>query len=120
MARGHEVTLFATGDSETSAELRYFFERGYEDDEEVWDWQFTEYMHVGHAYACAEEFDVIHCHSDHFGLPFAPFVATPNIHTPTSRWSPRWSPPTGAASGIHLVAVSNFRPGAMTDARTWS
>jgi hypothetical protein len=37
--RGHEVTLFATGDSQTSARLRALYPRGYEQDGELWDWR---------------------------------------------------------------------------------
>ena len=109
VARGHEVTLFATGDSQTSAELRSYFARGYEYDEELWDWQFTEYTHVGQAYAQADDFDVIHCHNYHFGLPFAPFVRVPNVHTHHVQMEP------GVISGYHrlpqvqLVAVSSFQ-----------
>src|SRR5437868_1113466 len=81
VARGHDVTLFATGDSRTEAELCFYFERGYEHDSDLWDWQLTEYLHVGHAYAHAAESDVIHRHSYHLGLPLARFVDTPNVHS---------------------------------------
>lgn len=107
--RGHEVTLFATGDSRTRAELRFYFQRGYEYDEELWDWQFTEYMHVGHAYAQAEEFDVVHCHSYHFGLPFAPFVRTPNVHTHHVQMEPGVIAAYRRQSEVQLVTVSAFQ-----------
>jgi glycosyltransferase involved in cell wall biosynthesis len=107
--RGHEVTLFATGDSETSAELRFYFERGYEYDEELWDWQFTEYMHVGHAYSQAEQFDVIHCHSYHFGLPFVQFVQVPNVHTHHVEMEPGVISAYRRLPQVHLVAVSAFQ-----------
>ena len=108
VARGHEVTLFATGDSHTTAELRHYFERGYEHDEQLWDWQFTEYMHVGQAYAQAAEFDVIHCHSYHFGLPFVPFVDVPNVHTHHVQMEPGVIAAYRRLSQMHLVAVSEF------------
>jgi len=109
VARGHQVTLFATGDSLTSAELRFYFERGYEFDEELWDWQFTEYMHVGQACAHADEFDVIHCHSYHFGLPFAPFVHIPNVHTHHVQMEPGVIAGYRRVPHVHLVAVSQFQ-----------
>lgn len=109
VARGHEVTLFATGDSETTAELRSFFDRGYEHDDELWDWQFTEYMHVGHAYAQADEFDVVHCHSYHFGLPFVPLVRTPNFHTHHVDMEPGVIAAYTELTQVHLVAVSKFQ-----------
>jgi glycosyltransferase involved in cell wall biosynthesis len=109
VARGHHVTLFATGDSETTAELRYCFERGYDDDPDLWDWQFAEYRHVGHAYAQADDFDVIHCHSHHFGLPFAPFVRIPNVHTHHVEMEPGVVAAYRSAPGVHLVAISDFQ-----------
>ncbi len=108
VARGHEVTLFATGDSRTTADLRYYFKRGYEYDEELWDWQFTEYMHVGQAYAQAAEFDVVHCHSYQFGLPFAPFVTVPNVHTHHVQMEPGVIAGYRRVPQVHLVAVSRF------------
>jgi glycosyltransferase involved in cell wall biosynthesis len=109
--RGHEVTLFATGDSETTADLRFLFERGYEYDQDLWDWQFTESLHVGHAYSQADEFDVIHCHSYHFGLPFVPFVRTPNVHTPHVQMEPGVISAYHRQSHVQLVVVSEFQAG---------
>ena len=109
VARGHEVTLFATGDSRTTAGLRHYFKRGYEYDEELWDWQFTEYMHVGQAYAQAAEFDVVHCHSYHFGLPFAAFVDVPNVHTHHVQMEPGVIAGYRRVPQVHLVAVSEFQ-----------
>lgn len=109
VARGHEVTLFATGDSQTSAKLRFLYERGYEYDEELWDWQLSEYSHVGHAYAHASEFDVIHCHSYHFGLPFIPFVNTPNVHTHHVQMEPGVIAAYRRQPQVNLVTVSEFQ-----------
>jgi glycosyltransferase involved in cell wall biosynthesis len=108
VARGHQVTLFATGDSTTSAELRHYFERGYQQDPDLWDWQFTESMHVGYAYAHAAEFDVIHCHSYHFGLPFARFATTPNVHTHHVFMEPGVIKAYRRLPQVQLVAVSDY------------
>jgi glycosyltransferase involved in cell wall biosynthesis len=108
VARGHRVTLFATGDSETDAELRYYFERGYEYDEQLWDWQFTEYMHVGFAYANTDEFDVIHCHSYHFGVPFARFTTTPNVHSHHVYMEPGVIQAYRQLPQVQIVAVSDY------------
>jgi glycosyltransferase involved in cell wall biosynthesis len=115
VARGHSVTLFATGDSTTTAELRFYLEQGYEYDEELWDWQFSEYMHVGHAYSQAAEFDVVHCHSYHFGLPFVPLVDTINIHTQHVETEPAVVAAYRRLPQVNLVAASQFQAEAYRD-----
>jgi len=79
--RGHEVTLFATGDSHTSARLIATYERGYEHAEELWDWRLHESLHVAAAFERAGEFDVIHSHDYYFALPFTRLTRTPVVHT---------------------------------------
>jgi len=63
VARGHEVTLFASGDSETRAALSYVFARA--PFERMEDGGHLEIVHSLAAYLRADEFDVIH---DHDGL----------------------------------------------------
>src|SRR5437763_14568271 len=79
--RGHEVTLVATGDSQTSAALHAVYPRGYEDDEGLWNWEFHEALHAAAAFERAAEFDVIHSHVYHFALPFTRLVTTPVVHS---------------------------------------
>ena len=63
VARGHDVTLFASGDSETQARLSYIFARA--PFEHIEKGAHLEVMHSLEAYTRAREFDVIH---DHDGL----------------------------------------------------
>jgi glycosyltransferase involved in cell wall biosynthesis len=79
--RGHDVTLFATGHSETSARLEAKYALGYDHDEALWEWTFHELMHVAAAMERAQEFEVIHSHVYHFALPFTRFVRTPTVHS---------------------------------------
>jgi glycosyltransferase involved in cell wall biosynthesis len=79
--RGHVVTLFATGGSDTSAELRSLYPRGYDEDSSIWDWRLAEAMHAARAFEQAEEFDLIHSHAYHYALPFTRLVPTPVITT---------------------------------------
>ena len=79
--RGHSVTLFATGASETSAELRSVYAHGYDESGDIWDWRLAETMHAARAFEQAEEFDLIHSHAYHFALPFTRFVRTPVVTT---------------------------------------
>lgn len=83
VARGHAVTLFATGDSTTTATLHATWTRGYRDDLELWTWELCELMNVAAAVERAGAFDLIHCQSEYFpmSLAFSRLVATPIVHT---------------------------------------
>lgn len=76
--RGHDVTLFATGDSRTSGELSYVFDKA--PSEKIGE-VFPDLYHVLHAYERAEEFDVIHDHSGRIGPGLGYFSSTPVLHT---------------------------------------
>jgi glycosyltransferase involved in cell wall biosynthesis len=60
VARGHDVTLFATGTSRTTARLRATFERGYGEDPSLWPWELCEMFNVASAIESAADFDIIH------------------------------------------------------------
>jgi glycosyltransferase involved in cell wall biosynthesis len=79
--RGHEVTLFASGDSITLAELESIHPRAIRLDPTVTDYQVYETLLLNHAYARSGEFDVIHSHMGYAALPFAQRSKTPTIHT---------------------------------------
>jgi glycosyltransferase involved in cell wall biosynthesis len=63
VARGHSVTLFASGDSTTRARLSYVFSRA--PSEQIATGFHLEILHALEAYSRAREFDIIH---DHDGL----------------------------------------------------
>jgi glycosyltransferase involved in cell wall biosynthesis len=81
--RGHEVTLFASGDSSTSARLVPTVDSALWRQPEVRDplifWAIT----LGEAYrrAARGEFDVVHSHLDFIAFPCAALVATPTVTT---------------------------------------
>jgi|SRR6516225_10080978 glycosyltransferase involved in cell wall biosynthesis len=79
--RGHEVALFATGNSHSSATLHAVYPRGYEDDDSLWDYKFHETMNMANAMEQADHFDVIHSHVYHHALPFVRLVPTPIVHS---------------------------------------
>src|SRR4051812_35730640 len=79
--RGHDVTLYATGDSVTTARLRSLLPYGYEEDPDLWDWQYSEVLHAGAAFEHAADHDVVHAHDLHFALPFAGLVDVPIVDT---------------------------------------
>ncbi|HEU5299959.1 MAG TPA: glycosyltransferase family 4 protein, partial [bacterium] len=78
---GHEVVLFASGDSETSAELVACSEHGLRLNGGVKDFHAYLMIQLAMAYARAEEFDIIHSHVDYFAFPFARLSRTPTVTT---------------------------------------
>src|SRR5438874_2167280 len=60
--RGHTVSLFATGDSRTAAELHAVYPKSYNEADELWSWEFHDQMNAVAAFERAGEFDVIHSH----------------------------------------------------------
>lgn len=63
-ARGHEVTLFASGDSRTPAALHAVVPRATQDDPESTSYieREMDVRNVAEAYAAAERFDLLHAH----------------------------------------------------------
>jgi len=82
VALGHEVTLFATADSQTSARLAPVLERGYcIPKAPIGDWLQCEWMNLCAAVARAGEFDVLHSHAYLYGLPLTRLAQKPFVHT---------------------------------------
>lgn len=79
-ARGVEVTLFATLDSQTAARLDGVCPRGYAEDPTM-DGRVWEALHVSHALSKSGEFDVIHNHLDWLPLAFAAHAEAPLLTT---------------------------------------
>ena len=76
--RGHDVTLFASGDSRTKAKLSYVYE---EAPSELIGRSFPELRHALAAYELAEEFDVLNDHSGPLAATIAETLKTPVLHT---------------------------------------
>lgn len=79
--RGHDVTVFAPGDSSVDARLVSLLPTGYHHDLTIWDWQLAEFMQLGLVYEHAAELDVIHSHVYCYALPFTRLVKTPTVHS---------------------------------------
>ena len=75
---GHDVTLFASGDSHTKARLAAIFHNAPS------EWigrSFWELRHVLHCYERADEFEVINDHSGPLSAALSASVSTPVVHT---------------------------------------
>jgi glycosyltransferase involved in cell wall biosynthesis len=80
VARGWDVTLFASGDSVTRAHLHAVVDKGYEEDSSA-DPKVAEYLHISEAFERAAEFDLIHSHYDFMALTYTRLVSTPVLTT---------------------------------------
>ena len=107
--RGHDVTLFASGDSQTSARLVPVVERA------LWHQRppFAEFgpfwaLTLGRVWREITSFDVIHSHLDYMGFPAArgaprPFLSTLHGRLDLAELQPLYSEFTD----IPLVSISN-------------
>jgi glycosyltransferase involved in cell wall biosynthesis len=80
VALGHDVTLFATADSITSARLHAEAPHGYEEDPGL-DAKVYESLHIAAAFERAGEFDVISNQFDFLPLTYSRLVSTPVVTT---------------------------------------
>ncbi len=113
VARGHDVTLFASADSVTTAWLHAEAPAGYEEDPAV-DAKVYEALHIAAAFERAQEFDIISNQFDFLPLVFSRLVSTPVVTTIHGFSSERIVPVYRAYDDIcHYVAISdaNRHPG---------
>jgi glycosyltransferase involved in cell wall biosynthesis len=75
---GHDVTLFAAGQSRTKARLEYVFEEAPSD--EIGS-TFTELRHALHCYSKQDEFDLINDHTGLLGAAVGGALRCPVVHT---------------------------------------
>jgi len=80
VSSGHDVTLFATADSQTTGTLHAVCPRGYEEDRslipKVW-----ECLHISELFDHADEYDIIHNHFDYLPLTYSRLTTTPVLTT---------------------------------------
>lgn len=83
VSRGHEVTLFATGDSKTSARLVSVYPQALRETKmrDIYGAHPFTMLNLGIAYDRQDEFDIIHDHNPHFSLPVATLARTPVVMT---------------------------------------
>src|SRR5689334_6919654 len=106
VARGWDVTLFATRDSITRARLHAVVDRGYEEDRDI-DPKVAEYLHISEAFEHAAEFDLIHSHYDFMALSFTRLVKTPVVTTIHGFSSPRIMSVYQKYRDGYFVSISN-------------
>ena len=83
VARGHDVTLFATADSTTNAKLHAIYPHGYCHDEHMWPWELYEMLNLAAAVERGCNFDIIHYEAEYYpmSLAFARLSRAPILQT---------------------------------------
>lgn len=78
---GHDVTLFASGDSHTSATLSSVYPKALGNSGFLKSNTEKPLQHYHACYARADEFDIIHSHGQYLSLPEAATLTTPVVFT---------------------------------------
>src|SRR4029078_8180684 len=106
VARGIDVTLFATKDSWTAGKLAGVCPAAYSEDPTI-DAKVWEMLHVAHVFERAGEFDLIHNQADFVPLAFSRLVEAPMVTTIHGFSSMRILPAYKAYEDrVHYVAIS--------------
>jgi glycosyltransferase involved in cell wall biosynthesis len=105
--QGMEVTLFATGDSETSARLDSICPVPYEENRDM-DAKVWECLHIAHLFEQADQFDIIHNNYDFLPLSYSRLVKTPVVTTIHGFSNPKILPVYQAYNqDNYYVSISN-------------
>jgi len=109
--RGHEVTLFATADTRTSARLASVFPHGYCDADLWWPWEHCEMINLAAACERAEEFDVIQYQAAYYpmSIAFSRLIRTPMAHTLHHQPLPEQREIWLRYPEANYVAISNYQ-----------
>jgi glycosyltransferase involved in cell wall biosynthesis len=109
VARGHEVTLFASGDSITSAKLRSVYPRALREAHlsDIYGLNPWTLMNLGIAYSLADEFDIIHDHLAPLSLPVANISPTPVLATMHGAFDPETRRLFQMLRKPHIATISN-------------
>ncbi len=105
--RGHEVTLFASGDSISLAELVSAHPRALRLDPNIKEYGIYEMLQLGLVYKRADEFDIIHSHMGCAALSYANLVKTPTVHTLHGIFTPDNEKMFSFAKHQPYISISN-------------
>ncbi|MFQ3584518.1 MAG: glycosyltransferase family 4 protein [Cyanobacteriota bacterium] len=117
--RGHEVTLFASGDSQTQARLIPFRDQALRLDKNAIDTVAPHILMVEKVFQRADQFDLIHGHIDYY--PYALARRHPEVAFVTTLHGrldiPELQPLYSEFSDIPLVSISNAQRNPLPQAR---
>jgi glycosyltransferase involved in cell wall biosynthesis len=107
VARGHEVTLFASGDSLTSAKLESIHPQALRLDASIKEPSIYEMLQLANVYERSGEFDLIHSHMGCVALPYSKLTQTPTVHTLHGIFTPDNEKMFAHAKSQPYVSISN-------------
>jgi glycosyltransferase involved in cell wall biosynthesis len=108
VALGHEVTLFASGDSHTSARLEAAWPRAIRHDESVRDPNALHMMMLERVHRRANEFDFMHFHLDYYPFSLFSRQPVPFVTTLHGRLDlPEHQPVFATFSRVPVISISN-------------
>jgi glycosyltransferase involved in cell wall biosynthesis len=105
---GHDVTLFASGDSKTSAKLEAFWPQALRLDPSIRDTMAPHMLLLEEVRRRAEEFDILHFHIDYY--PFSLFSRQPTPHLTTLHGRldlPELQPVFNTFNEVPVVSISD-------------
>ncbi len=105
--RGHEVTLFASGDSKTKAQLVSVYPHSIRTDKKIKRPFTLEFLNITNAFQKADKFDVIHNHTGELGIMQSKFFKTPVVTTLHGIFTPENKRVFGRYKKMPYVSISN-------------
>jgi glycosyltransferase involved in cell wall biosynthesis len=116
--QGHDVTLFASGDSQTSARLIALCPRALRTDRATVDPLARHVLLLEHVVQQADEFDVIHWHCDYLHFPLSRRLGVPQLTTLHGRLDlPDLQPIYSEFVDMPVVSISNAQRTPLPQAR---
>jgi glycosyltransferase involved in cell wall biosynthesis len=79
--RGHDVTLFASGDSKTKAKLNFVFKKSLYQTKKSWKDDLSSFLHASYCFKMSDNFDIIHNHFNYYGILLSKLTETPVVTT---------------------------------------
>jgi glycosyltransferase involved in cell wall biosynthesis len=105
---GHDVTLFASGDSVTSARLIASCERSLRKNERCKDPVAREVLLVDHVIEHVNKFDLIHFHTGYLHFPICRYLRVPHVTTLHGRLDmPDMGPVFQRFRDVPVISISN-------------
>ncbi|NOY65241.1 MAG: glycosyltransferase family 4 protein [Nitrospirae bacterium] len=105
---GHDVTLYASGDSETSARLVPIYQKGLRLSDNIIDPLAHHILMLGRVMQDAHKYDIIHFHIDYIHFPLIRCLDVPTITTLHGRLDiPDIAPLYKEFNDIPVVSISN-------------